>query len=420
MAKAQQGMSNGKDGAPASAVGTLLRQARERNGLSLAAAAQQLRIRDSYLRAIEEGNFRALPGATYAVGFLRSYADHLGLDPQEIVRRFREEVEELGRRTQLVFPSVPAEGKIPGGAILMIAAVVALLGYGGWYFLSERDTSVAEVAPTMPAGTQEAPAEEQVAIGEEPASAPAAVEPAAATTDLDSAVAEAVAAAAPTATGAEAAVPSAAAMPGDGADEAASPAGELASTEAADLVPETPSEVAAAEPAGEASDAAQSEAPTATAAETATGEAATPSDGGAAAVPPEAERHVAEEAATTEVASTDVIPPAPEPPSATEDLPQGQQYGVTNADARVVLVATQEAWVQIKRSSGEEVWTKVLRPGDSFMVPNEPGLLLATGNAGGLQVMVDGRPAAALGPIGVVRRGIMLDPQRLIDGTAAP
>jgi cytoskeleton protein RodZ len=209
-------------------------------------------------------------------------------------------------------------------------------------------------------------------------------------------------------------------MPGDGADEAASPAGELASTEAADLVPETPSEVAAAEPAGEASDAAQSEAPTATAAETATGEAATPSDGGAAAVPPEAERHVAEEAATTEVASTDVIPPAPEPPSATEDLPQGQQYGVTNADARVVLVATQEAWVQIKRSSGEEVWTKVLRPGDSFMVPNEPGLLLATGNAGGLQVMVDGRPAAALGPIGVVRRGIMLDPQRLIDGTAAP
>jgi hypothetical protein len=34
--------------------------------------------------------------------------------------------------------------------------------------------------------------------------------------------------------------------------------------------------------------------------------------------------------------------------------------------------------------------------------------------------MVDGRPTAALGPIGVVRRGILLDPQRLIDGTAAP
>jgi cytoskeletal protein RodZ len=433
MAEAQQGMSNGRDGAPASAVGTLLRQARERNGLSLAAAAQQLRIRDSYLRAIEEGNFRALPGATYAVGFLRSYADHLGLDPQEIVRRFREEVEELGRRTQLVFPSVPAEGKIPGGAILMIAAVVALVGYGGWYFLSERDTSIAEIAPTVPAGTQEAPAEEQAAIvAEGSAVSPAAIEPAAATTDLDSAVAQAVAAAAPTATGAEAAVPSAVEtsggadtavspetpsstaesasattdavappMPEGGTDETASPAGELASAEDADLVPETPSEVAAAE--------------------TATGEAAMPSDGGAAAVPPEAERHVAEEAATSDVASaTDVIPPAPEPPSATEDLPQGQQYGVTNADARVVLVATQEAWVQIKKSSGEEVWTKVLRPGDSFMVPNEPGLMLATGNAGGLRVMVDGRPTAALGPIGVVRRGILLDPQRLIDGTAAP
>lgn len=459
MAEAQRDMSKGTNGArpPASAVGTLLRQARERNGLSLAGAAQQLRIRDSYLRAIEEGDFRVLPGATYAVGFLRSYADHLGLDPQEIVRRFREEVEELGRRTQLVFPAAPAEGKIPGGAILMIAVVVALVGYGGWYFLSERDGGLADLVPGVP------PANEQtLAEPSEPATAPAAAEvasepastttapPSAASADLNSAVAQAVAAAVPAApSGAEAATPepvdpAASESPSAAETESAAttmidpatsetdrgvetvpPSGDLAAAETsppletaeieetADAVPETPPEVTR-------SAAAETGLPE---------EPAVPMPEASAdqtiASPPPPETGAAEPAGDatvgTAIASgTDGIPPSPELPNATENLPEGQQYGVTNADARVVLIATQEAWVQIKKASGEEVWTKVLRPGDRFMVPNERGLVMATGNAGALQVVVDGRPVEALGPIGVVRRGILLDPQRLIDGTAAP
>jgi len=442
MAETQRDMTSGRSGAPrpTSAVGTLLRQARERSGQSLASAAQQLRIRETYLRAIEEGDFRLLPGATYAVGFLRSYADHLGLDPQEIVRRFREEVEELGRRTQLVFPAAPAEGKIPGGAILLIAAVVALVGYGGWYFLSERDGSIADLVPAVPSGLQQlfgsdsesttTPTVAEVAPA--PAANPSATEPSAVapTTDLNSAVAQAVAASESSPSGAAAAVPApetaTAVAPESTAAETASgeaPPSELAaaesspspvlgtSDETADMVPETPSEVMDAAPAASPLPEEGMEA-------TAIAPAA---DAAAPAPESEATAPTNDAAVGTAVASgNDGIPAAPEPPSATEDLPEGQQYGVTNADARVVLIATQEAWVQIKKASGEEVWTKVLRPGDRFMVPNERGLILATGNAGGLQVVVDGRPVAALGPIGVVRRGILLDPQRLIDGTAAP
>src|SRR5262245_47518014 len=100
-------------GRAGSQVGDLLRTAREAAGQNLQSVSQQLRIRAIYLRAIEEGDFGALPGTTYAVGFVRSYADFLGLDGPDIVRRFREEVEELGKRTQLSFPSTPAEGKIP-------------------------------------------------------------------------------------------------------------------------------------------------------------------------------------------------------------------------------------------------------------------------------------------------------------------
>lgn len=456
MAETQRDMTSGRSGAPgpSSAVGTLLRQARERSGQSLASAAQQLRIRDSYLRAIEEGDFRLLPGATYAVGFLRSYADHLGLDPQEIVRRFREEVEELGRRTQLVFPAAPAEGKIPGGAILLIAAVVALVGYGGWYFLSERDGSIADLVPGVPSGLQNlfggdgepATAPTVTEVAPEPAASPATTEPAAAaaSTDLNSAVAEAVAAAQSSPSGAEAAMPAPAestavesatmttpdtattVAPESSAGETASdeaPASELAtadsnaspvlgaSEETADAVPETPSDMMEPAPAANPS-------PNESAEPTAVAPAA---DTAAPPTEPEAAAPSNDAAVGTAIASgNDGIPAAPELPSATEDLPEGQQYGVTNADARVVLIAMQEAWVQIKKADGEEVWTKVLRPGDRFMVPNERGLILATGNAGGLQVVVDGKRVAALGPIGVVRRGILLDPQRLIDGTAAP
>jgi cytoskeleton protein RodZ len=44
---------------------------------------------------------------------------------------------------------------------------------------------------------------------------------------------------------------------------------------------------------------------------------------------------------------------------------------------------------------------------------------MRTGNAGALEISVDGRPAPPLGRIGAVRRNVLLDPQALIAGTAA-
>jgi cytoskeleton protein RodZ len=53
-------------------------------------------------------------------------------------------------------------------------------------------------------------------------------------------------------------------------------------------------------------------------------------------------------------------------------------------------------------------------------VPDRPGLTLLTGNAGALEVLVDGEAVPAIGPKGQVRRDIALDPERLKSGTAAP
>ncbi|HLB80535.1 MAG TPA: DUF4115 domain-containing protein, partial [Dongiaceae bacterium] len=95
-----------------------------------------------------------------------------------------------------------------------------------------------------------------------------------------------------------------------------------------------------------------------------------------------------------------------------------QVLGATNVDSRIVVRARLESWVQVSDASNASLFTRVLRAGDSYQVPNQPGLTLATGNAGGLEISVDGVAAPPLGPVGVVRRGVLLDPDRLRDGTA--
>ena len=108
-------------------VGMLLREKRESFRQDLDTVAGQLHIRLAYLKAIEDGRFKDLPGLTYASGFVRSYADYLGLDGEEMVRRFREEIAGMDRHVQLIFPSLATEGKIPGGAVLLLSAFLAVM-----------------------------------------------------------------------------------------------------------------------------------------------------------------------------------------------------------------------------------------------------------------------------------------------------
>jgi len=69
-------------------IGSALREARERKGLSFPQVEEDTKIRARYIRALEEEAFGILPGATYTKGFLRAYADYLGLDGHLFIDEF--------------------------------------------------------------------------------------------------------------------------------------------------------------------------------------------------------------------------------------------------------------------------------------------------------------------------------------------
>ena len=128
--------------------GGLLRRTREELGWDLRDVAAALRIKAEYLAALERNTVEGLPGPTYATGFLRAYAEYLRLDGHEIVRRFRAEETGLHTKPELAFPVPLTDRGIPGGGIFLIAVLVFVLGYGGYYYAtSGTKTTQAAVEP---------------------------------------------------------------------------------------------------------------------------------------------------------------------------------------------------------------------------------------------------------------------------------
>src|SRR5579862_1255497 len=146
--------------APRGTIGELLRQTRQSYGGDIAQIAGILRIRAAYLTAIEESRYEGLPAPVYALGFVRAYANHLGLDGDEAVRRFKQETASFEMPRGLSFPVPLAERSVPGGTMILAALILALCGYGLWYYVStgerERPERVSVVPPDLKAAAQPA------------------------------------------------------------------------------------------------------------------------------------------------------------------------------------------------------------------------------------------------------------------------
>jgi len=416
-------------------VGGLLRASRLRCGEDLDVIAQVLRIRRRHLQAIEDGNFDQLPGTTYAVGFIRTYADYLGLDSDEVVRRFKgEQTLQPGKtpKADLVFPSPMSETGIPRGAVVFLGVVIGVIAYGGWYsstvdndfFKQWIEPVPARLAALLPGGAENrGPDRSQAVAADKPAPVSSAPEPAA----VVEAATEPTAA---TGVGRDALASGTQAFDTQASDQPA-----VAAETASAAGPESPTEQAQPELAQpELAQPAPAAEPAVTAAPTSEPAAVSPPPESVPAAAPvretetvHAPESIAQPVETAELpapstsAASGMPVPAAEA-SETTSTPAVTEVASTpaeTAEARIVLTAISDSWVEVREQGTDAwIWGKLLRTGESYAVPDRPDLKLKTGNAGGLTITVDGDSAPAVGASGEVVRNVLLDPERLKAGTA--
>ncbi len=122
-------------------VGQRLKEARLAKGLTLEEVSQATKIRSSFLASIEKGEYHSLPSSSYVQGFVRNYADFLGLPQREIMALFKREYDE--EKYYSVLPKGFVEQKsLPLKRIKIHQAVLLILGIllllGGFLFYQYR------------------------------------------------------------------------------------------------------------------------------------------------------------------------------------------------------------------------------------------------------------------------------------------
>lgn len=354
-----------------------------------------LRIRRPYLEALEQGRIDALPGRAYALAFLRTYATALGLDADEAVRRFKAEAAEIPDKTALDFPAPLPERGLPTGALLLLGLVLVVGAYAGWYRLSGEGRLPAETVQPVPARLAQLTAPEAPAAGGAGASATSTSVPSISAVPTSGATA-------PGAAGGSGTVAQTV------AGQAAGGAQDIAATPA--TVPQAQAAPVGSMIAGSAGVGPPASLP----ANAASGGAAS---GVIPAVPGTSPTPVAGRAGQA-VANAFLPSPVPDVPagSAAAATPTAAQDAAMLASGAsgLLVLATADAWVQVRSSEGAVVFSHLLRAGQSWAVPAGQQLSLTTGNAGGTVLVRNGVASAPLGAPGAVLHNVPLSPAAAI------
>jgi cytoskeletal protein RodZ len=372
-------------------VGEVLQERREELGLELDEIGAMLRIKPAYLAALEQGRMHDLPGPTYAIGFVRAYAEFLGLESEPVLARFKAEAAGVTARPDLALPVPLGERSLPGGALVLVALIVALCGYGIWYYVSTEERSRPERVAAVPTSLQATP----------PASVLVAPPAPPAPSHADSASPPVPP---PSLYGAATSAPPAAETPSPGSPPlptAAAPS-------------PTPVTSPATNPQGAMPPPAQ--ATPAPAAGLSQGALITtiPRGASSTAPPPNpapAPAAPAQPAAAPQPTQTAAAQPAAVPAATPAS-------GAGGSPGRMTIRALADCWIQVRASDQSIVFSRVLKSGEVYTVPARPGLSLRTGNAGALEIAIDGKTAPSIGGIGTLRRDVELDPAELEAGTA--
>jgi cytoskeleton protein RodZ len=132
-------------------VGLLFKEARERRGMTVKQASQALHIRQLYISSIETGNLSALPGYAYKVGFIKTYASFLGLDPVQLLRDLGLYEETPPTYSSFTY-SIPLDQQKKPSLKIVLAATTLLFIAGGTLYVANNRAYLPEggSVPTIP------------------------------------------------------------------------------------------------------------------------------------------------------------------------------------------------------------------------------------------------------------------------------
>jgi hypothetical protein len=139
-------------------IGNSLREARLRQALDFPEVEQATKIRPKYLRALEDEQFDILPGQTYVKGFLRTYAEYLGLDGQLYVDEYNSRYIHVDEETPLRARSASSRRVGPRfeSSVVLVAVaaigIVTLLVFAAWKFGTDTPpTAIPDFSTRPPA-----------------------------------------------------------------------------------------------------------------------------------------------------------------------------------------------------------------------------------------------------------------------------
>ncbi|MCH9630682.1 MAG: hypothetical protein S4CHLAM37_06860 [Chlamydiia bacterium] len=124
-------------------LGTLFRSKREEKNLSLKEVENSTSIRSNYLEAIEDGKIEQALSAVYMLGFIRQYANFLGLEVDKIIAQYPEVFNKAGQKHEFDYGigTLEVRGSMGGGVKwlpnLVWAGVSAVVLVLLWYFAKQ-------------------------------------------------------------------------------------------------------------------------------------------------------------------------------------------------------------------------------------------------------------------------------------------
>lgn len=132
-------------------VGEILRRTRMHYGRSVEEVEQALRIRADQIEAIEQGHVEKIPARVYAIGFVRTYSEFLGLDGDKMVALFKQQSAGQANDPVLDFPVTASDSKIPPLWLLLVCIVAIIVISSLWWGTRDADRNIVDDVPNVPA-----------------------------------------------------------------------------------------------------------------------------------------------------------------------------------------------------------------------------------------------------------------------------